>query len=84
MCIRDSCIPVGEFHKERFDFLKEISKMETLISAAGQSKSLADVHPPIVTLRKNNEQVTNQVADTGKIKLYDVVYACVSVEGKDE
>lgn len=78
------CIPVGEFHKERFDFLKEISKMETLISAAGQPKSLADVHPPIVTLRKNNEQVTNQVADTGKIKLYDVVYACVSVEGKDE
>jgi hypothetical protein len=78
------CIPVGEFPKERFDFLKEISKMETLISTAGQPQNLAEVYPPTVTLSKQSKEATNQVTNVDKIKLYDVVYASVSVEDKDE
>ena len=78
------CIPVGEFQKERFDFLKEISKMEKLISTAGQPQSLADVYPSAVTLSKQCKEVTNRATGADKIKLYDVVYACVSVEDKDE
>ena len=78
------CIPVGEFQKERFDFLKEISKMEKLISTAGQPQSLADVYPSTTTLSKQHKEVTNQATSADKVKLYDVVYACVSVEDKDE
>lgn len=78
------CIPVGEFQKERFDFLKEISKMEKLISTAGQPQSLADVYPSAVTLSKQCKEVTNRATGADKIKLYYVVYACVSVEDKDE
>lgn len=78
------CIPVGEFLKERFDFLKEVSKMETMISTAGQPKNLADVYPPLVSFNKQSEGSTSQKTDADRIKLYDVVYACVSVEDIDE
>lgn len=78
------CIPVGEFLKERFDFLKEVSKMETMISTAEQPKNLADVYPPLIPFNKQSEGNTSQDTDKDKIKLYDVVYACVSVEDIDE
>lgn len=32
------CIPVGKFEKKRFDFIKEIGKMERLISSAEKPK----------------------------------------------
>ena len=78
------CIPVEEFQKEHFDFLKKISKVEKLISTAGQPQSLADVYPSAVALSKQHNEVINQATSADKIKLYDVVYACVSVENKDE
>ena len=76
------CIPVGEFLKERFDFLKEVSKMETMISTAGQPKNLADVYPPLVSFNKQSEGNTSQETDADRIKLYDIVYAYISVDWK--
>jgi hypothetical protein len=77
------CIPVGEFEKDRFDFLNEINKMERLISTAKYSQTLADVFPPEVEFQKKS----TVFAKTGKnetIILYDVIYACILAEVTDE
>lgn len=80
------CIFVGKFSRERFDFLKEINKMEELISTAGQPQTLADVYLPSVKLNQKSKEDTSSLNDKHNedIKLYDVVYACVSVRDKDE
>ncbi len=78
------CIPVGEFIQERFDFLKEVSKMEKLISTAEQPQTLADVFPPTSS---EEEGPKNEPTDTTlkkKVKLYDVVYACITSEVANE
>lgn len=77
------CISVGEFDKEKFDFMKQLSKMETLISGVNQHKSLADAYPP----RQLNAEATVRSEMTSddnkatKTQLYDVVYACVTAGG---
>ncbi len=78
------CIPVGKFKKERYDFLKEISKKETLLSTAGQSQTLADVYPSNISFVKETNAVSDESSDEDIIKLYDVLYACVSAEDKNE
>ena len=78
------CVPVGQFATEDFDFIKQLYRMQELLSAADAPKSLAEVYPvkensdtvpPVMTQKKPNN-----------IQLYDVVYACVSVavEGNDK
>lgn len=44
------CIPVGKFDKKRFDFIQEISKMEHLVSTAGQLQTIADLYSSTVQL----------------------------------
>ena len=77
------CISVGEFDKEKFDFMKQLLKMETLLSGVNQHKSLADAYP---TRQSNAEDTARSVMTSDdnmplKIQLYDVVYACVTVGG---
>lgn len=77
------CIPVGNFEKQRFDFIEEVSKMESLITSAQTSKSLADVYPPNMEL--TNEE-TNELVEREKINtvtLYDVLYACITAEASN-
>lgn len=78
------CIPVGEFEKKRFDFIKEIGKMERLISSAEKPKTLADIYPSemqnVRTLEKKKETF---VIPKDMVILYDVLYACVTVEASD-
>ncbi|MEE1264357.1 DUF6414 family protein [Ruminococcus sp.] len=79
------CIPVGKFAKERFDFIREMEKMEKIFSHTNQSKSLSDIYPP-----KNDEtsvepEKTISNNDLEKsVELFDVVYACISQENKNE
>lgn len=77
------CIPVGSFDKERFDFLKEIGKMERLISTAEQPQTLSELYPPKVSLAEKDKSNSDQKSENDKIILYDVLYACVSVGDKN-
>lgn len=73
------CIPVGSFDKERFDFMKEIGKMERLISTAEQPQTLSELYPPTIPSAKESKPDSTQESEADKITLYDVLYACVSV-----
>lgn len=79
------CIPVGEFDAEQFDFIKQITKMQTLISGVETASSLAEKYPPKKKLYDDNGLATNQgspdsISIEKTIKLYDVVYASISTE----
>lgn len=74
------CIPVGKFDKKRFDFIKEVGKMERLITSTEKSDVLSDIYPPKDQFL--NEHVENHVDDEkdNLITLYDVIYACIISE----
>lgn len=40
------CVFVGNFGKEQFNFVKQIEKMQTLITATNTPKTLSDLYPP--------------------------------------
>lgn len=77
------CIPVGEFDGSRFDFIKEISKMEKLISTAGKTGTLADVFPSKLDEEKKLESNETELEEN-KILLYDVLYACITADKENE
>jgi len=76
---------IGEFEKDQFDYIKQINKMEDLVTDVNSNKTLADKFP----LPNNNGQELKETAKTNddcvpKIKLYDIVYACVPLGDKNE
>lgn len=82
------CIPVGEFDRDRFDFIKEISNMERLFSKTNGTQTLADLYPPkTITAVETNKvhEVTTVTAKQERdcVELYDVVYACINAEVSD-
>lgn len=79
------CIRVGSFDRERFDFVKEVSKMERLFSQTNGAKTLSDYYPPKLDVSaetKESEIIDEKkpVTDFNAIELYDVVYACIDAE----
>ena len=78
------CIPVGEFDRQRFDFIQEMSKMERLISNAGQSQTLAEMFPPSISDVSVEEETVMGIREEHKVTLYDVLYACVTAEEPNE
>lgn len=86
------CIPVGEFPYDAFDFIQQINRMQTLISGIESSSTLADFFPP----EKDDKRTSAEENDLetiatdleskgdGKIKLYDALYASISVGEEDE
>lgn len=75
------CIPVGEFDKMRFDFIEEVSRMERLFTKTNQVNTLADAYPPNITrVSSGNSQVKDNSKED-KVKLFDVVYACIEQGG---
>lgn len=68
------CIPVGKFDKDRFDFMKELEKMDALNKKANQGRTLADVYG---TSNSAQRETSNE---DDKVALYDVVYACIAAE----
>ncbi|MDL2324627.1 DUF6414 family protein [Ruminococcaceae bacterium OttesenSCG-928-A16] len=79
------CIEVGRFGKEKFDFMKQLSKMETLFTGASPNKTLADAFPPQEPKGENNDTETEIPPNSmmSDILLYDVVYACIENGGKN-
>ena len=68
------CIPVGLIEKERFDFVKEIGKMETLSNVTHSATTLHEMFPPSTPTQTPN--TSNESTSIDKIKLYDAIYAC--------
>jgi len=78
------CINVGYFAKETFDFIKQIFKMKEVFGSIEQDRKLADVYPPNETDSLETTvvgEVMGGSTPSSDIALYDVVYACISLEG---
>lgn len=80
------CAYVGEFNKNQFDFMEQINNMEKLIVGYKQFEFIADQFPP----KKNDSlQLKNIVKNEKKtenndlVKLYDVIYASITVGDKN-
>lgn len=72
------CIPVGEFDRERFDFIKEMEKMEKIFSHTEQRKTLLDIYPPKTkNISERKEEQHSNTENGNQVKLFDVVYAYV-------
>lgn len=78
------CIPVGKFERKRFDFVEEIGKMERMISSAGKPKTLADIYPSKMQSIEGKKESIAENKSTDIVTLYDVLYACVTTETRDE
>ena len=69
------CIPVGVIEKERFDFQREMLKMEKLSESVSKSSTLYEMYPPDnAKLSKSDKSEISCKDDM--IKLFDVIYAC--------
>ncbi len=77
------CIPVGRFDKERFDFIKQLSKMEKLLKNDNSNQTIADVFPldDNGITERESPTTSNNLDNTKTVELYDVVYACISSNG---
>lgn len=79
------CIPVGRFHRERFDFITEILNMERLFSKTNGTQTLADLYPPKdyagdnTSSKSRSDRVESEL-DIDSVELFDVVYACINAE----
>lgn len=76
------CISVGRFDKDRFDFTKEITKMQGLISTTEGKQSLADVYPPSADYSIDGKQIAKQDNKPKYVELFDALYACISTGEK--
>lgn len=76
------CILVGEFERERFDFIKQVEKMQTLFSTTSSPKTLSDMFPAEKEKAETEEKgvTTESESKTDTVKLYDAVYACIGTE----
>ncbi|MFR4177139.1 MAG: DUF6414 family protein [Lactococcus raffinolactis] len=78
------CIPVGKFDTGQFDFIKQIAKMQTLISGVETTSTLAEKYPPKKRTPVDdtviNEASPEIVPNEKTIELYDVVYASISTD----
>jgi hypothetical protein len=83
------CISVGKFSREEFDFIKQIDKMQILITGIEKTSSLADMYPPKEneTSKESTEESQinrdNDRKSQNMIELFDVLYASIS-GGKNE
>ncbi|CAK7017616.1 MAG: hypothetical protein PEPC_00726 [Peptostreptococcus russellii] len=77
------CISVGMFEAGQFDFIKQITKMQTLISGVETVSTLAEKYPS-KEKRVDYDVVYNEDSTNIKVEktveLYDVVYASISAD----
>lgn len=76
------CIFVGEFERERFDFIKQVEKMQTLFSTTDSPKTLSDIFSveEEELEEEGKDAVTEDKTKSDTVKLYDAVYACIGAE----
>ena len=73
------CIFVGKFKKEEFDFIKQLNKMQTLITNFEKEETLSELFPCL----EDEEELKNQDSDeetVDYINLYDVICASITME----
>lgn len=74
------CVSIGKTDKDRFDFLKELEKMEALGTGMPNATTLYEMYPPASASEQHN---TKTAKASSVINLYDVIYACTeSIEVK--
>lgn len=86
------CIPVGKFNYNDFDFIQQIKKMEKLFVNIGSPSTLADLYPSNINKKKSSTMIKDEKKDNitenpinrHEVKLYDVLYASISLGDKDE
>lgn len=72
------CIYIGLFEKSKFDFMKQMDRMQNLFTHVNQG-SLADAFPPSkILLKESNNSQVQEESNEETVELYDVVYACVT------
>ena len=78
------CISIGFFHKDKFDFMKQIEKMQALYIGP-KTQTLADAFSSDSSISRDTPLATIQDQEKdGNIELFDVVYACISSGRIDE
>lgn len=81
------CIPVGEFEKNRFDFIKQLEKMDQILTSEDSPKSLADVYPAKINSSNdcvNSHLIKQQNDNNDIVTLYDVIYSSITAEVPNE
>lgn len=78
------CIEVGKFDKDKFDFFKQLNKMENLLTGINQHKTLADAFPLNESKDNGKETEMQEHSIHPNILLYDVVYACIESGGNND
>ena len=79
------CIHVGRFDRDRFDFKKEISKMNQIISDTEKPQTLDEVYPPQYVPETTDLNYSERdMNSNNQVDLYDFLYACIMLEDKDE
>ena len=77
------CVPVGRFSSDNFDFMKQLTKMQDLLTTANAAQTISDIYPPAEPpqgLPKQDKPA--DISGEKMIDLYDVVFACVA-QGED-
>jgi hypothetical protein len=75
------CIRVGNFSKNEFNYLEQINRMSKMYIGPNPNQTLADVYPP-KEQKKDDPQKVEDFEEN--VILFDVVYACVTSEVKNE
>lgn len=72
------CIFVGKFKKEEFDFIKQLNKMQTLITNFEKEETLSELFPCLEDEDLKNQDSDEETVDY--INLYDVICASITME----
>lgn len=74
------CIEVGRFSRDKFDFVEQLQKMESLVSGFSPNKTLADAYPPAQDIGQGEDVAKEKktcLAPLEDVVLFDVLYACI-------
>ena len=76
--ITSYCVPVGQFIVDDFNFMKQLTKMQNMLTSVNASQSIADVYPSDSPHREASVPEDRSGTNNKPIALYDVVYACIA------
>ena len=76
--ITSYCVPVGQFIVDDFNFIKQLTKMQNMLTSVNASQSIADVYPSDSPHREASVPEDRSGTNNKPIALYDVVYACIA------
>ena len=72
------CVFVGLFIVDDFNFLKQLTKMQEMLTSVNTSKTIADVYPAELSHGTTTIPKEHNITNNKTISLYDVVYASIA------